>query len=79
MFGPPCQTPLVTNPSERPPAAETSEHPALAALRLAPLDDEPDTEEDRLASEAAHRDLAEGRTISHAELCAELGLDLDEA
>jgi hypothetical protein len=51
----------------------------LAALRLAPLDDEPETEEERLASERARRDLAEGRTVRLEDFARELGVDLDEA
>jgi hypothetical protein len=41
--------------------------PALRALALAPMDDEPMTDEDRAALEEARADVAAGRVVSHAE------------
>jgi hypothetical protein len=64
----------MASPSTQPATTEPKEHPALAMLRLAPLDDEPDTDTELAASEQARRDFAEGRTISDAQLCADLGI-----
>lgn len=41
--------------------------PVAQALRDAPLDDEPLTEDDLAAIEEAKRDFREGRTLSHEE------------
>jgi hypothetical protein len=51
--------------------------PALAALRDAPLDDEPDSTEDQAAAEEARRWLGEhgGKGIRHAEAMRRLGLE----
>jgi predicted transcriptional regulator len=38
------------------------------ALREAPLDDEPLTDEDLIAIEEAREDIAKGRLISHEEI-----------
>ena len=43
------------------------EDPVLKAMLTAPLDDEPLTEEDRVALTQARGDLAAGRTVSHDE------------
>ncbi len=48
--------------------------PLLRALREAPLDDEPVTEEDKRAIEEAREDFANGRTITTEELSRRLGL-----
>jgi hypothetical protein len=42
--------------------------PVLVALREAPLDDEPLTDEDLMALEEARKDVAQGRLISHDEV-----------
>ena len=42
--------------------------PVLKALRDAPPDDEPLTEEDVAALEEAYEDLAQGRGVTHAEV-----------
>lgn len=49
--------------------------PVLKALRDAPPDDEPLTEEDVAALEEAYEDLAQGRVFSHEEVWRRL---LDE-
>ncbi|MBI3964484.1 MAG: hypothetical protein HY329_02525 [Chloroflexi bacterium] len=46
--------------------------PVLRALRRAPLDDEPESEAERAAVDAARRSLAAGRGTSHAEVCRRL-------
>lgn len=56
--------------------ADKQEHPALRALRAAPLDDEPETDEERAAVAEAQADLT---TLTTKELCAEFGIDLDVA
>jgi len=48
--------------------------PVLRALANAPLDDEPETEEERLAVEEARESLRRGEGVSHEELRRELGL-----
>ncbi len=48
--------------------------PVLRALANAPLDDEPETEEERQAVEEARESLRRGEGISHEELRRELGL-----
>lgn len=53
-------------------AAETD--PVLDALLKAPIDDEPETEDERAAIDEALADLAAGRVISHDTLKRELGL-----
>ena len=45
----------------------SEDDPVLAALRNAPPDDEPLTEEDVAALEEAYEDLAQGRVVSHEE------------
>ena len=56
---------------------ETIVDPVAAALRNAPLDDEPETEEDKLAAAVAREWLRKngGRGIPHAEAMRRLGLD----
>ncbi len=48
--------------------------PVLRAVANAPFDDEPETEEERLAVEEARESLRRGEGISHEELRRELGL-----
>lgn len=52
------------------------EHPVLRALRDAPLDDEPETAEEREAVEEARRDIAAGRVHTLADVAAEFGIKL---
>jgi hypothetical protein len=47
---------------------ELESDPVLVALREAPLDDEPLTDEDLTALEEAREDVAQGRLISHDEV-----------
>jgi len=47
---------------------ERESDPVLVALREAPLDDEPLTDEDLAALEEARKDVAQGRLISHDEV-----------
>ncbi|HET9209201.1 MAG TPA: hypothetical protein VFR03_02320 [Thermoanaerobaculia bacterium] len=47
---------------------ELESDPVLMALREAPLDDEPLTDEDLTAIEEAREDIAQGRLISHEEI-----------
>ena len=54
-------------------AAEESD-PAWEALKNAPWDDEPLTEEDKKAIKEANEDFAAGRYITHEDLKKELGL-----
>ena len=56
---------------------ETIVDPVTAALRNAPLDDEPETEEDRIAANEARDWLKEngGRGSPHAEAMRRLGLE----
>ena len=49
--------------------------PVLEILRRAPLDDEPETEEERLAVEEAKADIAAGRVLTLEELRRQLDLD----
>ena len=42
--------------------------PVLRALREAPIDDEPETPEERAAVLEAYKDLAEGRVVSFDEI-----------
>ena len=44
-----------------------------AVLRNAPLDDEPETDEERQLVEEARQDLAAGRVVSHEEIRREFG------
>jgi len=48
--------------------------PLLRALANAPLDDEPETEEERAAVAVARQELAEGRGIPHEEVKRRWGL-----
>jgi hypothetical protein len=48
--------------------------PVLAALALAPMDDEPVTPEEAEALGVARADSAAGRVVSHDDLRRELGL-----
>jgi hypothetical protein len=43
-------------------------------LRDAPIDDEPETDEERQLVQEAREDLAAGRVVSHAEIRREFGL-----
>jgi hypothetical protein len=55
---------------------ETIVDPVAAALRNAPLDDEPETEEDKLAADArGWLRKNGGRGVPHAEAMRRLGLD----
>ncbi len=56
---------------------ETIVDPVTAALRNAPLDDEPETEEETLAVEEARQWLQQngGKGIPHAEAMRRLGLE----
>ncbi len=56
---------------------ETIVDPVGAALRYAPIDDEPETEEERAAVEEAHEWLAkrDGKGIPHGEAMRRLGLE----
>ncbi len=49
-------------------ALNSSSDSVPLALRDIPIDDEPETEEEREAVAEAHRDLAEGRFIPHDEV-----------
>jgi predicted transcriptional regulator len=44
------------------------------SLLFAPIDDEPETPEEKAAAEEALRDIHEGRTVSHEEVKRRLGL-----
>ncbi|MBI4705007.1 MAG: hypothetical protein HY744_28205 [Deltaproteobacteria bacterium] len=52
------------------------DNPVLRSLREAPLDDEPETDEERAAVEEAKREYREGKGISTEQLVKELGLEL---
>lgn len=56
---------------------ETIVDPVVAALRNAPLDDEPETEEEKVAVTEAKNWLQQngGKGISHAEAMRRLGLE----
>ncbi len=54
--------------------AETAGDPVLRALVNAPIDDEPETEEERKAVEEAKKALTEGRVLSDKQTARELGL-----
>ncbi len=45
-----------------------TKHPAVTALRNAPIDDEPFTEEDRKAVEEAEEDIRAGHIYSHEDV-----------
>jgi predicted transcriptional regulator len=61
-------------------ARQRDEHSDLADERIersllaAPIDDEPETSEEKAAVEEALRDIREGRTVSHEEVKRRLGL-----
>ena len=42
-------------------------HPALLVLENVPIDDEPETEEERTAVKQAREDVRQGRVLSHEE------------
>ena len=48
--------------------------PVLRAIRSAPVDDEPLTDEDRAAIDEAQRDLDAGNRVSDAQIRADLGI-----
>ena len=48
--------------------------PVLRAIRSAPVDDKPLTDEDRKAIDEAQRDLDAGNRVSDAQIRADLGL-----
>jgi hypothetical protein len=52
----------------------TTDDPLLRKFLLAPLDDEPETEEERLAVEEARAEIARGETFSLEEVKARLSL-----
>ena len=45
------------------------------SVRLAPIDDEPETAEEQAAVEEALRDIREGRALTHEEVKRRLGLE----
>ena len=47
--------------------------PVLAALKAAPVDDEPETEEERAAVNEAREDVRAGRLVSHEDIRREFG------
>lgn len=55
-------------------ALNFSSDPVPPALREVPIDDEPETEEERAAVAEARRDLEEGRVIPHDEVMRKYGL-----
>jgi hypothetical protein len=55
-------------------ALSLSSVPVPIGLRDVPIDDEPETEEERAAVAEARRDLAEGRVIPHDEIMRKYGL-----
>ncbi len=54
--------------------AETNSDRVLRALVNAPVDDEPETEEERKSVEEGRKALAEGRVLSDEEMARDLGL-----
>jgi len=52
----------------------TETDPVLRALENAPLDDEPETEEERAGAAEARQELLEGKGIPHEEALRRLGL-----
>ncbi len=55
-------------------ALNSSADPVPLALRDVPIDDEPETEEERAAVAEARREIEEGRVIPHEEVMRSLGL-----
>lgn len=55
-------------------ALNSSSDPVPLALRDIPLDDEPETEEERAAVAEARREIEEGKGIPHDEVMRRLGL-----
>jgi hypothetical protein len=55
-------------------ALNSSSDPVPLAFRDVPIDDEPETEEERAAVAEARRDLEEGRVIPHNEVMRNFGL-----
>ncbi len=51
-----------------------NDDPVGVSLALAPLDDEPETEEERAAVAEAEADLAAGRVVRHEDIRREFGL-----
>jgi len=55
-------------------ALNSSSVPVPMAFRDIPIDDEPETEEERAAVAEARRDIEEGRVIPHEEVMRKYGL-----
>ena len=55
-------------------ALNSSSDPVPLGLRDIPLDDEPETEDERAAVAEARRDLDEGRVIPHDEVMRKYGM-----
>ena len=55
-------------------ALSSSSDPVPLALRDVPIDDEPETEEERAAVAEARREIEEGKGIPHDEVMRRLGL-----
>jgi hypothetical protein len=55
-------------------AALVDDDPVGIALALAPLDDEPETDEERAAVAEAEAAIARGEVLTHEQLKRELGL-----
>ena len=55
-------------------ALEPLVDPALWSLLTAPIDDEPETEEERTAIAEADEDIRQGRLIAHEDIKPEFGL-----
>ncbi|HSY47398.1 MAG TPA: hypothetical protein VLC46_01165 [Thermoanaerobaculia bacterium] len=55
-------------------ALSSSSDPVPLALRDIPIDDEPETEEERAAVAEARREIEEGKGIPHDEAMRRLGL-----
>jgi hypothetical protein len=55
-------------------ALNSSSDPVPMAFRDVPIDDEPETEEERAAVAEARRDLEEGSVIPHDEVMRKYGL-----
>ncbi len=53
------------------------EDPVLRSLREAPVDDEPETDEERIAVEEARADVVAGRLHSLSDVAADIDIDLD--
>ena len=54
--------------------AEMAQDPILRKLVNAPIDDEPETDEERKAVEEAKKALEDGRVLSDKQMARELGL-----